>query len=147
MNTFCLPETGVLLCRLAQAIEEGERSGKNDALRGHLAYGHGRRSRPCPAPSNINMNAQPGRSLDDRIYISVLFCFRCLVLYHVLFAPSFTSCSVFSPFSLSHHLIETAGTFQARDNLTQFVLWCKGKGVDDSVMFEPEDLISVSVLH
>eukprot|EP00054_Salpingoeca_dolichothecata_P016703 m.98504 g.98504 ORF g.98504 m.98504 type:complete len:1703 (+) comp22106_c0_seq1:27-5135(+) len=33
------------------------------------------------------------------------------------------------------------GTFQARDNITQFIEWCKSMGVDDSVIFEADDIV------
>ena len=33
------------------------------------------------------------------------------------------------------------GSFQARDNISNFITWCRGLGIDDVVMFETDDLV------
>ncbi len=33
------------------------------------------------------------------------------------------------------------GSFQSRDNISNFITWCRGLGIDDVLMFETDDLV------
>ena len=33
------------------------------------------------------------------------------------------------------------GSFHARDNISNFITWCRGLGIDDVLMFETDDLV------
>jgi len=44
---------------------------------------------------------------------------------------------------LSYHTAARPGTFQARDNISQFIGWCRSTlAVPDTLLFETEDLVS-----
>jgi len=44
---------------------------------------------------------------------------------------------------LSYHSAARAGSFQARDNISQFIGWCRSTlSVPDTLLFETEDLVS-----
>ena len=44
---------------------------------------------------------------------------------------------------LSYHAAARPGSFQARDNISQFIGWCRSTlAVPDTLLFETEDLVS-----
>ncbi len=86
-----------------------------------FAAGHGRRSSATPYAVKFNERAKPGMRFSR--------------LPHTLTqSPAFDIVSSFTFYSRS-------GTFVARDNIANFVFWARSIGVDDVVMFEPEDIV------